>query len=190
MSRNPNVPPRRAFLMAGGAAVICAALASPIMAGPQGAVADPWIGRRLTTAERARLAGLGASLDRKFSGSDLKSVMLKDHVRLRIPAADLFFAGKDALSAQGVAILTLVAEGMTDRKGVRVEVVAHHDLMAPDYDSWIFTRRRAEAARAALMSRGVEAARIRPTGLGGKFPYLPDGRDPHNQRLELLFRPL
>lgn len=190
MSSNVTVPPRRDFLIRGGAAAICALLASPLMAGPPDASVDPWLGRKLKSSERFRLMGLGDNLDSKFSGSELETEMLDNHLRLRIPAADLFVAGKDELSPNGVAILTLVAESMQIRKSVRVEVVAHHDLMAPDYDAWIFTRRRAEAARGALMSRGVGATRIRPTGLGGKFPYLADGRNPQNQRLELLFRPL
>lgn len=190
MSRNATVPPRRVFLIAGGAAAICAALAAPVLAGPTDAVSDPWLGRKLKSGERSRLMGLGENLDRKFMGSPLETAMMDNHLRLRIPATDLFIPGKDEMSPHGVAIMTLVAEGMQTRKSTRVEVVAHHDLMAPDYDAYIFTRRRAEAARAALMSRGIGENRIRPTGLGGKFPYLADGRDPRNQRLELLFRPL
>lgn len=189
MSRNTTISSRRAFL-GGGVVALSAALASPLMAGQKAGAEDPWLGRKLAGWEHSNLVEFGELLKRKLHGSGLEPKMMDNHLRLRIPAAELFVGSKDLLAPKGVAILTLVADAMRLTKKVRVEVVAHHDLMAPDYDSWIFTRRRAEAARSTLMSRDIEGSRIRPTGLGGKFPYMSDGRNPANQRLELLFRPL
>ncbi len=151
---------------------------------------NPWVGRDLTALERLKLGAFQKLLNDKLSGLPLYAELLDNHVRLRIPAAMLYKPGRDELTPEGVAILTLVAERMIKAKrNVRLEIVAHHDTRATDYEAAVFTKRRAVAVRAALESRGVEAYRLKATGAGRKFPYV-EGKSLENQRIELIFRPL
>lgn len=150
---------------------------------------DPWAGRELHSWERIRLRSFAERVNKKLAEIPVKATVLKDHVRIRIPASISYVPGKDALNPDGVAILTLIAEQLTDQKLVRVEIVAHHDARPTDYVGYTFTQRRAMAAKAALISRGIDSARLKATALGTKFPFT-DPYSPENQRIELIVRPV
>ncbi|MCW3783576.1 OmpA family protein [Defluviimonas salinarum] len=154
---------------------------------------DPWENRAPDNGDRIRLGALAREMDRALIGLPLEPEMMQDHLRLRIPAAMLFVNGKDRLSEDGVALLTLIAPAIIRQKRLRAEIVAHHGQTKSDYQAWMFTRRRAQAVRAALMSRGADGSRLKETGLGAKFPLVP-GTDAAaqaaNRRIEILFRPL
>lgn len=150
---------------------------------------DPWAGRELRSWERIRLATFAERMNKSFGDLPVSAEIMADHVRIRIPAALSYVSGRDALKPEGVALLTLVAEELTDQKLLRVEIVAHHDARPEAYEAYTFTQRRATAAMAALISRGIDPARLKATGLGLKFPFT-DPSSPENQRIELIVRPL
>jgi outer membrane protein OmpA-like peptidoglycan-associated protein len=184
---------RRSFLLGLSSLALIpasAALAGDIVvAGVAEAPANPWAGRELTAFERLRLGAFKDRLNDNLAGLQEKAIQLDNHVRLRVPAATLFVPGRDALTADGVAIVTLVAERLNASKKIRVEIVAHHDTRATDYEAAVFTKRRATAVLAALESRGIKSHRLKATGAGKKFPYV-EGASLANQRIEFIFRPL
>ena len=191
-SKMPNAD-RRSFLFGlSSLALVPAstALAGDILvAGVAPAPANPWAGRELSAFERLKLGAFKDRLNDNLAGLAFKAKLLDNHVRLRVPAADIFVPGRDMLSSDGVSIITLIAERMFANKKVRCEIVAHHDTRATDYEAAVFTKRRATAVLAALESRKIETRRLKATGAGKKFPYV-EGHSLANQRIEFIFRPL
>lgn len=192
MTRNTSMTARRSFIF--GVTALGLGLAVPALAQqaslPVPAAVDPWMGRDLNTVEVARLAELSELLTMKLYGAGVEIALLNNHLRVRLPASISYVKGKDHMSPEGVALMTLIAEAMSLHKRVRVEIVGHHDSRPPAYEAYVFTQRRAQAARAAIISRGIAADRIKATGLGVKFPFASPARSSENQRIELLFRPL
>lgn len=193
IAKNKNT--RRAFLL-GAAAIGLAGIGTGAVAMPNKMLVkrvladqvDPWEGRDLRNWERDMLDGFANQLNIALSDTPVAAKLLDNHVRVRIPAKIAFKVGKDELSADGVAILTVVAEELTKQPDVRVEIVGHHDARADGYAAFNFTQRRAMAAKATLMSRGIAEERLKATGLGLSFPFT-DPYSEDNQRLELLVRP-
>ncbi|MBW3243526.1 OmpA family protein [Epibacterium sp. DP7N7-1] len=196
MSSAKMMTGRRAFILGAAAASLMGmggvAIAQQAKVSASSTADQPineWAGRELKSWERYRLSDFAEHLNKSLAEIPVKAVVLQNHVRIRIPASIGFVPGKDALNPDGVAILTLVSEQLADQKLVRVEIVAHHDARPTDYEAYTFTQRRAMAAKAALISRGISEKRLKSTGLGSKFPYT-SAKSPENQRIELIVRPL
>ncbi|MEY8799548.1 OmpA family protein [Leisingera sp. XS_AS12] len=186
MTLDPCKTGRRSFLTAAAAAGLVAMSGAAVASSEP---VDPWVTRELYTWEKHRLATLAEKLNDTLADLPVETRVLPGHLRVRIPASLAYVPGKDALNPDGVAVLTLVAEKLADQKRVSVEIVGHHDTRANDYEAYVFTQRRAVAAKSALESRGISPARLKATGLGMKFPFT-DGGSAENQRIELIIRPV
>lgn len=186
MTLDPCKTGRRSFLTA-AAAVGLVAMSGAVAASSK--AVDPWVTRELFSWEKHRLATLADKLNEALAGLPVETRVLPGHLRVRIPASLAYIPGKDALNPDGVAVMTLVAEKLADQKRVSVEIVGHHDTRANDYEAYVFTQRRAVAAKSALESRGISRSRLKATGMGVKFPYT-GGNSAENQRIELIIRPV
>lgn len=150
-------------------------------------VIDPWGARDMTMSDTIRLQEFAGRLRRHLGELPIETRVLEDHVRVRIPADFAFEAGKDALTPEGVAALTLIAERVLAQPRINVEIAAHHDARPSDYAAYVFTQRRAMAVQSTFLSRQVPASRMKMSALGLKFPFT-DPTSPENQRIELIIR--
>lgn len=190
---------RRLLLTMGAAAVAAPAFARGVLThlgdGSLAVPADPWAARTITPHERLKLKTAGARIMSKTGKrSWITNEMLENHYRIRIPVDRLFEPGKDHMTAKGVVVTTAISEGLVASRAVRMEIVCHAADIANSYGDYMRTERQANAIRAAMISRGIEAGRLKATGLGSRFPYI-DTWDAAsairmNGRVEFLIRPL
>ena len=172
---------RRLFLGLAAAAIAPPALSS---------ASNPWAPRDISARERVNLRTFMSGLQRDIPEVAGQTDILDDHVRLRLMEDSLFQTGTADLHPEGVRLLTLIAARML-RHPVRMEAVAHHHSDGQSYRSFIISQRRAQAVRAAMLSRSIPDANLLATGLGENFPiatnHTASGRAT-NRRVDLLFR--
>ncbi|MFG6082260.1 OmpA family protein [Paracoccus litorisediminis] len=188
----------RRLILAGGLATLAApalALGGATLPAPElTEVIDPWAGRMLTMSERINVETAATRLLTRIGPNDwVDHGMMDNHYRIRMPAHRLFKSRTDQVLPFGVGMMTLLAEALAASKGVRIEIVSHCEIRDNTYGAFILTQRRSAALRAVLMSRGTDGARVKPTGLGDRFP-IAQGHDDaailRNRRVEFLIRPL
>ena len=94
----------------------------------------------------------------------------------------------DHLTAAAQEVLNRVAESLREWPEIRVEVAGHTDSKGGDAYNLKLSQRRAEAVRAHLASRGVDAARMTAHGYGETEPVADNKSDAgraKNRRVEL-----
>lgn len=77
------------------------------------------------------------------------------------------------------------------RQAVEVQVTGHSDRVGSDSDNDRLSLQRAEAVRAMLIQRGIQATFIRAVGRGEREPLVPtpDGQaEARNRRVEVIVR--
>lgn len=98
-------------------------------------------------------------------------------------SADITLASRPALE-------TLLAE-VAKRQAVEVQVTGHTDRVGSVADNDRLSLQRAEAVRAMLIQRGINASFLRAVGRGEREPLIstPDEQpEPRNRRVEIIVR--
>ena len=117
-------------------------------------------------------------------------------LRLTMPAHWLFRPDDVALRPEAAVRLDALALALVAPEGLRtqIEVSGHSDSLGPRELNEAFTRRRAEAIAALLVTRGVTSARLATRGAGEKELREKKEDSPaarqRNRRIELEIRPL
>jgi outer membrane protein OmpA-like peptidoglycan-associated protein len=104
---------------------------------------------------------------------------------------DRFHLGSAALESQHRTVLNDLARQARANPNSQINIVGHADTTGPDAFNQRLSERRAEAVRAFLTTRGVEAAKIRSvTGIGEESPLYPEQTDDdraRNRRVEVTY---
>lgn len=98
-----------------------------------------------------------------------------------------FDTGKATLTAGSSARLDTIVEYMTHKKSARIEISGHTDNVGNKKDNKKLSQQRADAVRAYLVAKGIDASRIQTVGYGDEQPMAsndtPEGRQ-QNRRIE------
>jgi OOP family OmpA-OmpF porin len=102
----------------------------------------------------------------------------------------VFDTGQDTLKPQSQLILDSVATGAAARPGTKIEIRGHTDDVGSEALNMDLSRRRAEAVRAYLISKGLRAEDLTTVGLG-EMQHIatndtPESRE-QNRRVTLQF---
>ena len=101
-----------------------------------------------------------------------------------------FESGGDVLTLESIPTLERLAYFLNNEKEINVQILGHTDSdeKCPG-DNLILSQRRAEAVRAQLLARGIEAERLISTGMGHTDPIadnLSKAGKAANRRIEFL----
>lgn len=102
-----------------------------------------------------------------------------------------FASGSARLTATGMSELDKVVGYMNAHSGVSVNLDGHTDSTGPDRVNNPLSQRRAAAAKAYLVSRGIAESRITTAGHGSAQPVAPNDSDEgraRNRRVEMTVR--
>ena len=103
-----------------------------------------------------------------------------------------FGSGGDLITEDSVPTLEMIAEFLVANPSVRVQIIGHTDSDGEEDANLTLSRIRAEAVRAQLIARGVEAERLTPLGMGEYDPVADnvtrEGKA-RNRRIEFLVLP-
>jgi outer membrane protein OmpA-like peptidoglycan-associated protein len=101
----------------------------------------------------------------------------------------LFDTGRAELNPGAARKLDQLAQFLTEHKDRRVQIDGFTDSVGTDAYNEDLSRRRADAVKAALLSRGVEASRIGTEGYGKAYPVANNndsGGRQLNRRVEVV----
>jgi outer membrane protein OmpA-like peptidoglycan-associated protein len=93
-----------------------------------------------------------------------------------------FDTAKATIRPESLPRLDTVIEFMAHKRGVRIEISGHTDNVGNAQANKLLSEKRAQAVREHLMSRGIDAARIRAVGFGDERPIAPNTTDEGRQR--------
>ncbi len=100
-----------------------------------------------------------------------------------------FETGQAAIQQESQSLLDDIAAVMKQFPDWRLEIVGHTDAAGDPAQNEALSRARADAVKAALVQRGIEAGRLEPQGMGEAQPVAsndtPEGRA-LNRRVELV----
>jgi outer membrane protein OmpA-like peptidoglycan-associated protein len=101
----------------------------------------------------------------------------------------LFDTGKAELNSGASRKLDQLAQFLSEHKDRRVQIDGFTDSVGTDSYNQELSRRRADAVKSALLSRGIEPARIATEGYGKAFPVATNsdsGGRQLNRRVEVV----
>jgi OmpA-OmpF porin, OOP family len=108
--------------------------------------------------------------------------------RYSLPAAS-FWLGSAELPESLTRQLDVFAEAMRGRGAAagRVRIEAHTDASGSAESNWLLSQRRADAVKAYLVDRGVDASMLQAVGMGSSEPKsAADPLAPENRRVEII----
>lgn len=112
-----------------------------------------------------------------------------NRLKINIPADAGFATNSAVLNANMYPILQRLAQTLNQNPAATVSVVGHTDSTGSDAINNPLSQRRADAAKAYLVSQGVAASRIATSGAGSTQPIASnatvDGRA-QNRRVEIF----
>lgn len=98
-----------------------------------------------------------------------------------------FDTGKATIRPESFPELDRVAEYMTHKPNLKIEISGHTDNVGDPKSNQSLSQRRADACRAYLIKKGIDQGRIKAAGYGDTRPLAPndtvDGRQ-RNRRIE------
>ena len=107
--------------------------------------------------------------------------------RLVLAIPDLFMKKQTTLAPGHDGVLDGVAQLVNKYPTYPVQVVGHTDNKGRSSELVAISLARAHAVYDALVSRGVEARRLMPSGVGGDEPIDDKKSSPKNNRVEIVF---
>jgi outer membrane protein OmpA-like peptidoglycan-associated protein len=102
-----------------------------------------------------------------------------------------FDTNSTEVSAAARPVLAELFAEVAKRAAVEVQVTGHTDRVGTDTDNDRLSLERAEAVRAMLIQRGIQATFIRAVGRGEREPLVPtpdEQSEPRNRRVEVIVR--
>jgi outer membrane protein OmpA-like peptidoglycan-associated protein len=124
------------------------------------------------------------------------AVPVKEEARgivITLSGSVLFASGKTTLLPAAQTKLNEVADALRSEANHKILVEGHTDSTGSDAKNQELSRRRADAVRAYLITRGVEPSQITAVGLGSSQPVADnataEGRA-DNRRVEIVVQPL
>lgn len=158
----------------------------------------------VSQAQRARqeaLEQLRQDLDKRYAGFKNASVEVAEPaVLLTLPDAQLFDKGGLLISAEGRNLLKPLAELLSQRPDIGVEVIAYTDNAVPKNlknieDTWDWSLARANhVVRTLVQQYNVNANQLTPVGKGEYYPVAsnetPEGRQRNRRTVVALYPPL
>ncbi|HSW23595.1 MAG TPA: OmpA family protein [Burkholderiaceae bacterium] len=107
--------------------------------------------------------------------------------RRYVVAADAFALDSAELPSELMRPLDAVAQGLREHGAHAVRVEVHTDASGPNEARRTLTQRRAEAIKAYLVERGVDATLLHAVGMGSSVPrQSADPYAPTNRRIEVV----
>ena len=145
----------------------------------------PYEAATLTIADPYRYNATPAEVDATFGAALAAQPERATHYTL------YFVEGSDELTEASKAVFERVFADLASRKVPDIVVVGHTDAVGSDKFNDELARKRADAVRAALVSRGIGEADVVATGRGKRELLIPtpDGvAEPRNRRVEIVVR--
>jgi outer membrane protein OmpA-like peptidoglycan-associated protein len=99
-----------------------------------------------------------------------------------------FEFNKSSLTANAKTILDTVAEALTQRTDIKIELDGHTDAKGSDAYNMKLSQRRAQTVRTYLVGKGIAAGRMTAVGMGESVPVADNETDEGrelNRRVEL-----
>ena len=143
-------------------------------------------------ADAAKAEALSASADAEKLRSELTALQAKPTERgMVLTLGDVLFdTARAELKPGALPTVERLADFMREHESYQLLVEGHTDSRGDDAYNLQLSERRAEAVRAALVSRGLASDRVRVRALGESFPVASndsaDGRQ-QNRRVEVVF---
>lgn len=82
----------------------------------------------------------------------------------------LFETGSDKIQSLSISVLNEIASILLRKKELKIEISGHTDAEGDESSNLALSRKRAEAVRSYLLSKGVSAARMKAIGYGESKP--------------------
>jgi outer membrane protein OmpA-like peptidoglycan-associated protein len=132
------------------------------------------------------------------SGEPKQTVKLTLRYKPRPPAIPFVLTGvvfdtnKAYVRKESEPKLDIVADFMTHKRSAKVEISGHTDSVGSAKSNKVLSQKRAEACRQYIVSKGVDAARIKAVGYGGERPVATNDTDEGrqtNRRIEVIELP-
>jgi len=92
-----------------------------------------------------------------------------------------FATGKATITSDSFARLDSVVEYMTHKKAVKIEIAGHTDNVGKKAANKKLSQQRANAVRDYLVSKGVDADRVKAVGYGDAKPIAPNDNEEGRQ---------
>lgn len=150
----------------------------------QAVVARMAAGQQLAAADAARAQA--AKLQKELA--DLQAQQTERGMVLTLGDV-LFDTGRAELKSGAFSTIDRLATFLRENPERRVAIEGHTDAVGSDSSNLSLSQRRADAVRAALVSRGIDGTRITAKGLGEAVPVASndtaEGRQ-RNRRVEVI----
>lgn len=112
--------------------------------------------------------------------TDIFMMPIKEGIKVKIE--NLFFAtNKTQILPQSEQAMADLAQFLLENAGVTIHIVGHTDNVGSNYDNQILSEGRANAVRADLIQRGIDASRITAEGKGETEPVADNDTDEGRQ---------
>jgi outer membrane protein OmpA-like peptidoglycan-associated protein len=101
----------------------------------------------------------------------------------------LFDSGRSELNPGAATKMDQLAEFLKEHPDRRVEIDGYTDSVGPDAYNEQLSQRRADAVKAALVSRGIDPSRVNTQGYGKAYPVASNsdsGGRQLNRRVEVV----
>jgi OOP family OmpA-OmpF porin len=101
----------------------------------------------------------------------------------------VFDTGKAVLKSESYDKLDVLVEYMQRKRSAKVEISGHTDNAGKPAANKTLSAKRAEACRAYLISKGIDAARIKAAGYGQERPIASNDTEEgraQNRRIEAI----
>lgn len=148
--------------------------------------------RARAQADAARAEALSATADAEKLRSELTALQARPTERgMVLTLGDVLFdTARSDLKPGAMPTIERLADFMREHPAYQLLIEGHTDSRGDDAYNLQLSERRAEAVRAALVSRGLASERVRVRALGESFPVASndsaDGRQ-QNRRVEVVF---
>ncbi len=122
----------------------------------------------------ANKPNLNLKLTMRYKTDDFPNALVLENVE--------FASGKATLIGDSTLRLDSVVEYLTHKKSVKIEISGHTDNVGNKKTNKALSQKRAEAVRDYLVSKGIDAARIKAVGYGDAKPVAPNTTDEGRQK--------